>query len=222
MTKYLFFDLDGTLTNPVEGITRSIQYALESQGVEVEDRYALKRYIGPPLSVTFAEYFEGEQIAEAVAKYRERYNVYGWQENEPYAGIGEALKTLKEAGFRVCMATSKPEVFARRIAEHFGLAEHFHVICGATMDGRVNTKEEVIRYAIEAAGVEDVSEILMIGDRYHDVEGAAACGIPTLGVLYGFGEREELLQAGAIAVVESVEELLRYCMQVNRRYKQPR
>lgn len=222
VVKYLFFDLDGTLTNPVEGITNCIKYALESYGVSVEDKYALKRYIGPPLSVTFSEYFEGEQIQEAVAKYRERYNVYGWCENEPYPGIADALKRLKDAGFRVCMATSKPEVFAKRIAEHFGFAEHFHAICGASMDGKINTKEEVIRHAIETAGVEDVEEILMIGDRHHDVEGAAACGIPTLGVLYGFGDREELEKAGAVAIVSTVEEMAEYCMDVNHRYKQPR
>ncbi len=222
MVYYLFFDLDGTLTNPVEGITNSIKYALESFGVAVEDKYALTRYIGPPLNVTFAEYFEGEQIAEAVAKYRERYSVYGWCENELYPGIKEALCSLRDAGFRLCMATSKPEVFARRIAEHFGIEECFAYICGASMDGRINTKEEVLRYAMETAGVTDPTEIMMVGDRYHDVEGASALGIPTLGVTYGFGSYEELAEAGAVAIVSTVEEMHDYCMDVNHCFKQKR
>lgn len=222
MVYYLFFDLDGTLTNPIEGITSCIRYALEHFGVEVEDQYALKRYIGPPLNVSFSDYFEGERIAEAVAKYRERYNVLGWKENEPYPGIVDALRRLREAGFRTCMATSKPEVFARRIADLFGMTEHFDYLCGASMDGTINTKEDVIRYAMEKAGITDPEEILMIGDRFHDVEGAAVFGIPTLGVTYGFGSREELEKAGAVAVVDTVEEMERYCMDVNSRFKQMR
>lgn len=205
--EYIFLDLDGTLTDSSEGIINSITEALERMGVPVNDRNALRRYIGPPLSVTFSEYFEGERVTEAILLYRKRYSELGWKENRPYDGIHNALAKLQTAGKKLVMATSKPEVYAKQIADFFGLSGYFTAICGASFDQKVNSKEEVIRYALKSLGITDVSQVVMVGDRFHDVEGAAALGIPTLGVTYGFGTEEELLFAGAYAVAHSPEEM---------------
>lgn len=205
--KYIFIDLDGTLTDSSEGIINSISEALEGMGVEVNDRNALRRYIGPPLSETFSRYFEGEQVIEAIQRYRKRYSATGWKENRPYDGIHEALAKLQAAGKKLVMATSKPEVYAKQIADYFELSPYFTAICGASFDQKINTKVDVIRYALEMLGITDVSEVVMVGDRHHDVEGAAEVGIPTLGVTYGFGTAEELLNAGAYAVAESPAEM---------------
>lgn len=221
MYDILFFDLDGTLTDSSDGITKSIQYALREMGLECENRESLKKYIGPPLSVSFRDYFDApEDIDRAVRLYRQRYNEVGWKENRPYDGIAEALSELKKQGKKIYMATSKPEHFAKRIAEYFQLAEYFEEICGATTDGVRNTKQEVVAYALELAKIPmgsggkiaDAEQVLMIGDRHHDVEGAGAFGIRTLGVTYGFGSREELLGCGAVAAVDTPEEIVRYVL----------
>ncbi len=210
--KYLFFDLDGTISDSSEGITKGIGGALEQMGVHMT-REELLRYIGPPLTVSFGEHFaEPEKVQEGIRIYREYYNEIGWKENTMYSGIPEALAKLKTAGKVLIMATSKPEYFAKRIADYFGITEHFDLICGATMDGRINTKAEVIAYALESYGNPEPSDCLMIGDRFYDVEGAAPFGIRTLGVTYGFGNREELVKAGAIAVVDTVEEMCEYAL----------
>ena len=206
---HIFFDLDGTLTDPGEGITNSVAYALSRFGISVPDRRTLYPYIGPPLLESFQRYggLTEAQARQAVQYYRETYGVTGIFENRLYPGIPELLRALKADGRRVVMATGKPEAYARRIAEHFGIAQYFERIAGASMDETRTRKDEVIRYALAACGVDGPSEVLMIGDREHDVLGARRCGMDCLGVLYGYGSRAELESAGAAGIAESVEEL---------------
>lgn len=213
--RYILFDLDGTVTNPEEGITKSFAYALEHMGIHVEDRRELRKVIGPPLLQSFDEFyhFTEEQSLEATEKYRERYGEKGWSENEVYEGMEEVLKTLSEQGAKLILATSKPERYAVRIMEHFGLAKYFTMLCGADDYAKDrSTKEQVVRYAIERNGITDMGEVIMVGDRKYDVIGAAAVGIETVGVLYGFGEEEELRTAGAVSVVATPEELLEFLL----------
>lgn len=212
--QYLLFDLDGTLTDPKEGITNCFRYALESFGIHEPDADKLSWVIGPPLAESFMEGygFTPEQAERGTAKYRERYVPVGWKENEVYPGIAQTLKALKEAGFVLATATSKPEDMAEKILEHFGLSEYFTFIGGASLDLSRSKKSDVIRYTLEHLGVKDCGEVLMVGDRKYDVEGAEKFGIPCLGVLYGYGSRDELLQAGAVALVKDPGELCGWCM----------
>lgn len=209
MVNYLFFDLDGTLTDSSEGVCKSFAFALNRLGVRTDNLESLKKYLGPPLSVGFADFFEGEKIKEAETAYRERYRDVGWKENRVYDGMPEALERLRRAGYKIVMATSKPEPYARQIAEYFDFAKYFDYICGATFDGRISSKAEVIRYALDTTGA-NPEEVCMIGDRFYDVEGAAAFGIGTLGVTFGFGTREELLGAGAFDTVGTPAEIADY------------
>lgn len=207
--QYLFFDLDGTLTDPFEGITRSVAYALGHFGIEVGDRATLSPFIGPPLRESFRERY-GMSDAEAdvaVARYRTYFNTRGIFENKVYDGIPELLGRLRKAGATLVMATSKPTPFARRIAVHFGFAEHFTLICGSLPDGRRSAKAEVIRYALARLRIDDPATALMIGDRRYDIEGAAAAGMDAIGVLWGYGSREELLAAGATRLAADLREL---------------
>ena len=204
---HIFFDLDGTLTDPGLGITNAVRYALERWGIRVDDRRALYPFIGPPLVDSFMRFygFSAADARAAVDVYREYFAEKGIFENEVYPGIPELLSRLKKAGLKLVMATSKPEPFALRIAEHFGLAKYFDCVAGAAMDETRTQKWEVVEYALSRCGVTDRAAVLMVGDREHDVLGAARCGIRTLGVLYGYGSREELESAGAVAVADSVE-----------------
>ncbi len=204
---HIFFDLDGTLTDPGLGITNSVAYALERYGIRVTERSELFCFIGPPLVDSFMRYygFSAADARAAVDVYREYFADRGIFENEVYPGIPALLKRLRAAGLKLVMATSKPEEFAVRIAEHFGIAESFDCIAGAAMDETRTQKWEVIEYALKRCGVTDRSAVLMVGDREHDVLGAKRCGLACLGVLYGYGSREELEQAGAVAVVPTVE-----------------
>ncbi len=205
----LFFDLDGTLTDPGLGITNAVMYSLEKFGLPIPERHELYKFIGPPLTWSYQNYygFSEEKSIEAVKFYREHYSVTGLFENEVYPGIPELLGKLRAAGKTLCVATSKPEKFAVQILEHFGIAEYFHHICGASFDGKIGTKHEVIEYALGRCGDPERSSVLMIGDREHDILGAKASGLGSLGVLYGYGDRAEHEAAGADAIVESVEEL---------------
>lgn len=207
--EYIFLDLDGTITDSREGITKCFEYALNHFGIEVPDRAELERYIGPPLEQSFREGFgfDPEKAALAVAKYRERYVPAGMFENRVYDGMEDALQRLKEAGKVLIVATSKPEYMAVRILEHFGLDGYFDDICGSDDDHNRNKKDEVIRYAMEKHGITDVSDVLMVGDRKFDVIGAAKCGLQCMGVLYGFGNRAELEAAGAAYIAETPEEM---------------
>ena len=203
------FDLDGTLTDSSVGITKSVIYALKKYGIEEEDQKKLYAFIGPPLTESFQKFygFSAEQSIEAVEYYREYYREIGIFENKVYEGMKETLRHLKEKGKRLMVATSKPEPFARRIIRHFGLASYFEYVAGMELDGGRGTKAEVIAYALQSCGIDDRGKTVMVGDREHDVIGAKKEGLDCIGVLYGFGSREELEKAGADWIIEKPEEL---------------
>ena len=212
--EYILLDLDGTITNPAEGITRCFEYALNHFGIEVESRSELEQFIGPPLRKSFMDGFgfDEEKAELAVAKYRERFIPTGMYENEVYEGMERALQVLKEAGKTLIVATSKPEHMAKKILEHFHLDGYFDDICGSCDDAKRNEKDEVIRYALEKHGITDLEDVLMVGDRKFDVIGAKKCSLKCMGVLYGFGDREELNEAGAAYIAETVEDMARIIM----------
>lgn len=205
---WLLFDLDGTLTDPFEGITRSVEYALNAFGIEVEDRRTLAPFIGPPLveSLTERYGFTMEDAVAAVAKYREYFAVKGLYENELFEGIPELLRDCRKAGYKISMATSKPTHYAKIIAEHFDIAHYFDAIHGSSLDGSRITKSSVVAEAVREEGI-DPERALMIGDRRHDVEGAREHGIKTVGVLYGYGSLEEHTAAGAAYIAKDLDEL---------------
>ncbi len=207
--EYILLDLDGTITDSREGITKCFEYALNHFGIEVENRTDLEQFIGPPLEQSFREGFgfDEEKAELAITKYRERYIPIGLYENLVYPGMENALQRLKEAGKVLIVATSKPEVMAKRVLEHFGLDGYFDDICGSDSDKNRSKKEEVIRYILEKHEIADLDDVLMVGDRKFDVIGAAACGLKCMGVLYGFGDREELEQAGAAYIAKTVEDM---------------
>ena len=207
--EYILFDLDGTLTDPKEGITKSVAYALESFGIHVEDLYSLCKLIGPPLKESFMVYYELDdaQGDQAVEKYRERFAVTGLFENKVYPGIREMLELLKEQGKTLLVATSKPSIYARQILEHFDLMKYFTFLSGSELDGTRVDKAEVITYALQENKIQDLSKVIMIGDREHDIIGANKNGIDSIGVLYGYGCREEFEKNHASYVAKQVEEL---------------
>ena len=207
--QYILFDLDGTVTEPFEGITNCVAYALKHFGIEVEDKSTLRPFIGPPLIESFQEFygFSKEQAEEATKKYRELYNVEGIFQNELYKGMEELLAFLKEQGKTVVLATSKPDVFANRILSYFKIDQYFDFVAGSEINGGRNTKIAVIQYALDQTGITDVSQAVMVGDRKFDILGAQHFGMDSVGVFYGHGSREELEQAGATKIVETVSEL---------------
>lgn len=206
--QYLLFDLDGTLTDPQEGITNSVAYALRQYGI-IEDPKNLTNFIGPPLHIGMRDFygFDEEKAFEAVAHYRVYFTDKGIFENAVFDGVPEMLQDLRKAGKTIVLATSKPEVYARQILDHFDLSQYFDHICGATMDGTRSLKADVITYALETAGIPDKAQAVMIGDRHHDIEGGIANGLETVGVLFGYGSCDELKAAGAHHIVSSVAEL---------------
>ncbi|WP_432628583.1 HAD family hydrolase [Brotaphodocola sp.] len=200
--QYLLFDLDGTLTDSARGIMNAIEYALHTYGITVSDRSTLRPFIGPPLAESMRKYygFGVEQSLEAVERFREYYDGKGGLfENDVYEGIPELLDDLRSAGYHLYLATSKPEDTAKRILEHFDLARRFDFIGGATLDESREKKGDVIRYVLESCGIaeSDKDQVVMIGDRSNDIVGAKENGLESIGVLYGYGSREELLTAGA-------------------------
>lgn len=205
-SQVVLFDLDGTLTDPGLGITNSVANALRCLGIPVPPRQELYKFIGPPLLDSFRTYYgmEEEQARRAVVHFREYFRDTGIFENTVYEGIPELLADLKAAGRTVVLATSKPEEFALRILEHFDLLRYFDTAAGATMGEARTDKAEVIAYALEKAGVTDRSAVVMVGDREHDVLGAAKNGLPCIGVLFGYGSRAELEAAGAAAIAADV------------------
>ncbi len=209
MYKIVLFDLDGTLTESGIGITRSVAHALKKHGIIETDQKKLDRFIGPPLIDMFqALYgFSEEEARQGVEDFREYFAVKGIFENRVYDGVEEMLQALQKAGKTCVLATSKPEEYAVQIMERFGLAKYFAKICGATMDEKRTDKAEVIAYALE--GLEKES-VVMVGDREHDVLGAKANGLDAIGVLYGYGSREELELAGAKAIAETPKDILKY------------
>lgn len=204
--KAIFFDLDGTLTDSGEGIMNCAALALEHFGLSVPDREQMRVFVGPPLDQTFIRFgVPADRTDEAIAVFRSRYRTVGKFENFPYPGIRETLQTLKEQGHRLFVATSKPEVLANEVLNHFDLARYFEQIAGATLDGSRSHKADVITYLLGLTG--DVGQTLMVGDTAFDVIGAAAHGIPTIGVSWGYGTVEDMEEAGAKAIAHSMGEL---------------
>lgn len=204
----LMFDLDGTLTDPAEGITNSVAHSLRKFGIEPPSAAELYKFIGPPLLDSYEKYYglKGEDGVLAVKYYREHFTDIGLFENELYEGIPEMLFALKSAGKKLYIATSKPEPFAVRIAEHFKIDKYFNFIAGSTLTEKRTKKTDVIAYLGEKEGF-DPKTALMVGDREHDVIGAKENGAPCVGVLYGYGSRKELEDAGAAYIVKTTKEL---------------
>ena len=197
MNHTIFFDLDGTLTDSAPGIIHSVQYALKKYGIEAEEN-DLRSFIGPPLVHSFQERFgfDHDKALEAVTFYREYFTAGGMFENSVYQGVEEMLQKLKEDGLVLAVATSKPELFSKQILEHFALTRYFDFIGGAAMDESRATKVEVLSYALQELEV-DPAKAVMIGDRENDIEAASLLGTESMGVLYGYGSKEELSNAGA-------------------------
>ena len=217
MKNYLLFDLDGTLTDPKEGICTCVQYALASFGIEEPDLDKLEPFIGPPLKDSFMKFYNmsGEQAEEAVAKYRERFQDKGIFENKLYDGIPQMLQALNSKGMFLAVASSKPTVYVERILEHFGIRKYFKVVVGSELDGRRVNKDEVVEEALrQLFGDKPIekNKVYMIGDRKFDVKGAKAIGVDSVGVTYGYGDMEELREAKADYIVRSVEELQRFLL----------
>jgi len=207
----IYFDLDGTLTDPKPGITRSIQYALEKLGKAVPSQDELTWCIGPPLHASLKKLTGSDELADrALLLYRERFGDVGLFENEPYRGINETLSALAATGPRMFVATSKPAIYAERIVDHFGLRPYFERVFGSELDGTRVDKGDLLRYALETAKVEPRTAI-MIGDRSHDVVGARRNGMTAIGVLYGYGSENELRGAGAHHICATHPDLLGHC-----------
>jgi phosphoglycolate phosphatase len=208
----IYFDLDGTLTDPKPGITRSIQYAMQKLDLPVPSQDELTWCIGPPLRDSFVKLLGGDSRADlAVTLYRERFGDVGLYENAVYPDIEHILTALKQSHGRLFVATSKARVFAERIIDHFGLGGYFEHVFGAELDGTRVHKSDLLAYALDKTGV-DPSRALMIGDRSHDMIGARNNGMDALGVLYGYGSREELIEAGASHVCASPRAVLEHIM----------
>lgn len=212
MNKYttILFDLDGTLTDPGEGIINSVEYALNKYGISVEDKKSLCKFIGPPLVDSFSKYygFDEEKSRKAIEIYREYYKVKGINECKLFDGIKELLESLKNNGYEIALATSKPEVFAHIVLQNYDIHKYFDFISGATIDEKTRyTKEHVIEYALDNIKEKDRTKILMIGDRCFDINGAKAYSLDSLGVTFGYGTYEELKEAGATYIVSSPKEI---------------
>ena len=214
----LLFDLDGTLTDPFEGITNAIIYALGRLGIEGSDRNKLSSFIGPPLTESFSEFYgmSKDDSLRAVSLYREYYGAKGLYENKLYPQMAETLRALRQEGYRLVVATCKPEVFAVKIVERFEIAQYFDFVAGATLDGTRTEKADVIRHALAMCAVADRGRAIMIGDRKHDILGARAVGLKSVGVLYGYGSEEELKGAGADYIISVPTELVSLIDKLNK------
>lgn len=206
--KAVLFDLDGTLTDSGEGIINCAVFAMERLGIPVPPREELGVFVGPPLWDTFRQFgVPADRVDEAVEIFRSRYVPIGKFENTPYPGIREVLEVLRAQGRKLYVATSKPEVTAREILEHFDLSRYFTEICGASVDKTRSSKEDVIAYLLSLDACKEHS--VMVGDTAFDVIGAAAHGIPTIGAAWGYGKTEDMVSAGAAAIAQTPEDLLR-------------
>ncbi|NQJ29665.1 HAD family hydrolase [Streptococcus suis] len=210
MYQTILFDLDGTLTDSGQGILNSVAYALEKMGIEEPDTANLNRFIGPPLYESFSRFYQlsPEDTQSAVGAFRVYFKEKGMFENQLYPGIIPLLEELRTAGKTLVIATSKPEIFAKQILEHFGIAHYFDVIAGASLDSSRISKADVIGYAINQLEAFP-KHAVMIGDREHDIEGARMHQLPAIGVLYGYGSKQEFEKAGATMIVETVQDLKR-------------
>ncbi len=209
MKEYILFDLDGTLTDPGLGITNSVIHALKKFNITPPKNEELYCFIGPPLIDSFMKYYSltKEEAVKAVEYYREYYVPTGMFENAVYEGIDELLDGLTKSGRKVYLATSKPEVFAVQILEHYNLAKYFTFIGGSTLDETRTNKADVITYVLENAGITDKDKVIMVGDRHHDITGAVKNGLQSIGVLFGYGDEEELRSSGATYIAEDVDTL---------------
>jgi phosphoglycolate phosphatase len=218
----IYFDLDGTLTDPKPGITRSIQYALKKLDRPVPSEDELTWCIGPPLRASFATLLADDSLADrGLALYRERFADVGLYENAVYPDIEHVLTELARPTRRLFVATSKPAIYAKRIVEHFGLARHFETVFGSELDGTRVHKTELLAYAIEIAGTDPVKSI-MIGDRSHDIVGARHNGMDAIGVSYGYGSRQELHEAGASHVCPTPRAVLEHINRLSEAVKSGR
>ena len=212
MYRYVFFDLDGTLTQSEFGIINSVIYALNKMGIEVGDRELVKRFIGPPLMVSFKEFYKmsDEDAEKAASLYRECYNA-GEIFNAPlFDGIEALLKKLTEAGIKLYVVTSKPEVFANRILEYYGIKQFFQKVIGPDLSEKDSSKAKMVKMAMDDTSDDPkTTEYVMVGDRFYDIEGAKANGIDSIAVLYGYGNREEFEKAGATHIVNTPEDIAR-------------
>ena len=207
MKKSILFDLDGTLTDSGEGIMNCAELALRHFGIPVPARDTMRVFVGPPLSDTFMRFGVPESnVQEAIEVYRSRYIPVGKYENTLYPGIYQVLEALHRDGFKLYVATSKPEAMSIEILEHFEIAKFFDRICGASMDSSRSTKDEVIAYLLEE--VRPDGNLIMVGDTKYDVLGAAVHKLPTIGVSWGYGTVEDLMEAGAASIAHSPVELL--------------
>lgn len=206
--KRILFDLDGTLTDPFFGITRSVAYSLKSFGIEVDDLETLKPFIGPPLDVSFREYYHMDEAQswKAVEKYREYFSKKGLFENKVYEGIEGFLQSLLNMDMKLYVCTSKPEVFAKEILDHFSLTPYFTGIYGATLDGSLKNKGDVIAHCIKQEQL-NIQDCMMVGDRQHDIVGAHQNQIPCIGVLYGYGSLEEFQEYHCDYIAKDLIEL---------------
>ena len=207
----ILFDLDGTLTDSAPGILNSVRYACRKLGLEIPPEATLRKFLGPPLIESFRVLLglPDSEAGRALAAFREYFPTKGLFENDVYPGVPALLADLKAAGKTVGLATSKPEEYARQIMAHFDLAQYCDFICGATLDETRTDKAEVIAYALETAGITDKRGVVMVGDREHDVLGAKKNGLPCIGAVYGYGTAEELSNAGAVQLADTVEDLHR-------------
>ncbi len=206
MIKHILFDLDGCLTDSYEGISNCVMYAMKKFGVEITDRNTLRPFVGPPLVYAFQKYagLSEDDAHKATAYYRERYQDTGLFENRVYDGVEKMLESLKNDGFKISLCTAKPQPYAQRILEHFELDKYFDNIFGATFDGRISKKPDVISYVLENIE-ESGDEVIMVGDTGHDVSGAHENGIKCIGVTYGYGTKEELKAENADFLVDKPE-----------------
>ena len=206
----VLFDLDGTLTDSSASILNCVRYALEKMNMEIPDETVLKKFLGPPLVDSFKNYFDftDESAAEAVTFYREYFSTKGLLENAVYNGITELLDHLKSLDKKLIVATSKPEPFTNRILEHFDLMKYFDFAAGSKLDNTRCKKAEVISYALSSCNITDLSDVVMIGDREHDIIGANDIGIDSIGVLYGYGSLQELRAAGATHIAKNTDDIL--------------
>ncbi len=219
MKQYILFDLDGTLVNSKEGIIKSVYYALDSLGIEESEPEKLSCFIGPPLDYSFRTFYQLNDtgVRKAVEKYRERYAQKGVYECKMYDGMEQVVKTLSASGAVLCLATSKPQPFAEQILEMFHLKEYFKVIVGATFDGRISEKSDVVAEVVRQLPGVSKEEMIMIGDREHDIIGAKENGIESIGVRHGFAKPGEFEAAGANYIVKDADELLALLQTLQRK-----
>ncbi|MBD5130992.1 MAG: HAD family hydrolase [Clostridiales bacterium] len=215
MFDYILFDLDGTLTDSFDGVGNSILYAMKKLGRTLPDKQSLRWCLGPPIKESFLKLVDGDEKAanEGVRLYREYYSDRGLFENRVYDGIPEVLSELQDMGKRLIVATSKPEVFSKRILEKFKLSQYFNFVAAASLDSSRTQKYQVIDYAITEKRL-TISKTVMVGDRHHDIDGANMYGIKSIGVLYGYGTEEELESAGADFIAPTpndIVEIIRNC-----------